>query len=135
MILGIGVDLVDINRIERSMTRFGARFLDRVFTEAEQSYCHSMAKPAAAFAKRYAAKEAAVKAIGTGIAEGVCWLDFEVTRTLSGAPGLVVSGVARDRAVALTPIGYVPHFHLSLTDEFPYAQAFVTLSAVFMTQN
>lgn len=135
MILGIGVDLVDINRIERSITRFGARFLDRVFTEVEQTYCQTMAKPAAAFAKRYAAKEAAVKAIGTGIADGVGWLDFEVTRAPSGAPGLVVSGVARDRTLALTPPGFIPHFHLSLTDEFPYAQAFVTLSAVFVAQN
>ena len=130
MILGIGTDLVDIRRIERSLERFGDRFLARVFTAAEQAHAERRAQGrAAAYAKRFAAKEACAKALGTGFAGGVVWRDLEVVSGPGGAPAMELAGGALHRLNALTPEGMIARVHLSLTDEYPLAQAFVTISA------
>lgn len=129
MIIGVGSDLIDIRRIERSLARFGRRFTDRVFTETERRKAESRANPAATYAKRFAAKEACAKALGTGLAQGVFWRDMGVVNLRSGRPTLALTNGAAARLAALTPPGYVSAIHLSLTDDHPLAQAFVIIEA------
>jgi holo-[acyl-carrier protein] synthase len=136
MILGIGSDLVDIRRIEQSLERFGARFVDRLFTEAEQQRAERMVGPrrnagrAAVYAKRFAAKEAGAKALGTGFGRGVGWRDLGVINHADGRPVLEVTGGALERLNEMTPPGMIAQVHLTMTDEYPLAQAFVIISAV-----
>lgn len=130
MILGIGSDLTDIRRIQASLDRFGDRFRNRCFTELERR--RSEAKPAAAasYAKRFAAKEACAKALGTGLRRGVYWRDMGVVNLRSGQPTLALTGGAAARLAEMTPPGHKAVIHLSMTDDAPYAQAFVIIEAV-----
>lgn len=134
MILGIGNDLVDIRRIERTVERFGERFLARVFTDLERAKAERRRGAGRAFvatlAKRFAAKEAAAKALGTGFNDGVFWRDLGVVNRPGGQPTLDMTGGAADRLRALTPPGMVAVVHLTMTDEWPLAEAQVILSAV-----
>lgn len=130
MIVGIGNDLCDIRRIEKSLERFGDRFLDRVFTETERA--KAATRPftrAGTLAKRFAAKEAFSKAVGTGFKSGVFMKDIGVVNLPTGQPTLEVTGGARLRLDALAPDGHAVDIHLTLTDEYPWAQAFVILVA------
>lgn len=129
MILGIGTDLTDARRIEASATRFGQKFLDRLFTQAEQTYAQRNATPHQTYAKRYAAKEAVMKALGTGL-RGFNITDIEISNDALGKPQVVLSGGAQDRLQVMLPAGYTPHIHLSLTDEGPYAGAYVIIEAL-----
>ena len=130
MILGIGSDLSDIRRIEQSLERFGERFTRRVFTEIERVRSERKPDRAASYAKRFAAKEACAKALGTGIRRGVYWRDMGVVNMRSGQPTMSLTGGAAERLAALVPTGMKPVIHLSLTDDHPYAQAFVIIEAV-----
>ncbi len=130
MILGIGNDIVDIRRIERTLDRFGARFTDRVFTEIERAKSDRRRQRAASYAKRFAAKEACSKALGTGFRKGVFWRDLGVVNEPSGRPTLHLTGGAADHLASLTPDGHDPVVHLTITDDHPYAQAVVIISAV-----
>lgn len=130
MIIGVGTDLADIRRIERTLERFGERFCARVFTASERARCDRRANPAACYAQRYAAKEACSKALGTGLRQGVFWRDMVVSNAPSGKPALTLSGGALDRLHALTPAGMAAAIELSLTDEYPLAHAVVVISAV-----
>lgn len=130
MILGIGSDIIDIRRIERTLDRFGPRFVDRIFTETEKA--RSERRPllrAASYAKRFAAKEACSKALGTGLRAGVYWRDMGVANLRSGQPTMVLTNGAAARLEALTPKGYIARVHVSLTDDYPLAQSFVIISA------
>ena len=129
MIIGIGTDLLDVRRIERTLARFGDRFVERIFTETERRRAARRFKPAASFAQCYAAKEACSKALGTGFREGVFWRDMGVENLPSGKPYLTLTGGARRRLESLTPSGMVAHVDLSLTDEAWLAQAVVVISA------
>ncbi len=130
MIIGIGSDLCNIQRIERSIERFGERFLTRVFTDAERAKAKSRPHTAAGtLAKRFAAKEAFSKAVGTGFKRGVFMKDIGVVNLASGAPTLQLTGGARARLDAILPEGHSVDVHLTLTDEYPWAQAFVILEA------
>ena len=129
MIVGIGTDLIDIRRIELTLDRFGERFLERVFTPAERARAERRADRAAAYAKRYAAKEACAKALGTGFRRGVYWRDIGVDNRPSGQPVLVLSGGAAARLAALTPPGMTARIDISLSDEPPFGQAMVIISA------
>lgn len=130
MILGIGNDIVDIRRIERTLDRFGERFTDRVFTEIERTKSDRRRQRAASYAKRFAAKEACSKALGTGFRKGVFWRDLGVVNEPSGRPTLHLTGGAADHLARLTPNGHDPVVHLTITDDHPYAQAVVIISAV-----
>jgi holo-[acyl-carrier protein] synthase len=130
MILGIGSDLIDIARIERVIERYGERFLDRIFTEIERRKSDRRANRAASYAKRYAAKEACSKALGTGIRRGVWWRDMGVVNLPGGRPTMQLTGGALARLKALTPEGFAARIDLSITDDWPLAQAFVIISAV-----
>jgi len=130
VILGIGSDLIDIDRIARSIERFGERFLTRVFTAAERTKSDRRANRAASYAKRYAAKEACAKALGTGFRAGVYWRDLGVVNLPSGRPGMILTGGALKRLEALTPPGMTARIDLTLTDEPPLAQALVVITAV-----
>ena len=130
MILGIGNDLCDIRRIEKSIERFGDRFLLRVFTEEERRKALSRAHPARTFAKRFAAKEAATKALGTGFSNGVYFSDIGVVNAPSGRPTLALTGGAARHLALLTPKGFTARIDVTLTDEYPLAEAFVVISAV-----
>ncbi len=130
MILGIGNDLCDIRRIEKSIERFGDRFLLRVFTEEERRKALSRAHPARTFAKRFAAKEAATKALGTGFSNGVYFSDIGVVNAPSGRPTLALTGGAARHQALLTPKGFTARIDVTLTDEYPLAEAFVVISAV-----
>lgn len=130
MILGIGSDLIDIRRIERVLESYGDRFISRIFTEEEQRRSERRANRAASYAKRYAAKEACAKALGTGFRAGVYWRDLGVVNLSSGRPTLMLAGGALKRLQAMTPAGMVADIHVSLTDEIPFASAFVLISAV-----
>src|SRR6202453_4202140 len=123
MILGLGSDLCDIRRIEKTMQRHGERFLTRIYTDIERARSDKRANRAASYAKRFAAKEACAKALGTGLRAGVFWRDMGVVNLRSGAPTLALTGGAAKRLAALTPAGFEPRIHLSLTDDHPYAQA------------
>ena len=129
MIVGIGNDLVDIRRIEKSLERFGDRFVQRIFTETEQRRSEGRATRAASYAKRFAAKEACSKALGTGLRRGVFWRDMGVTNLKGGKPTMVLTGGALARLQEIMPAGMSPQIDLTLTDEFPLAQAFVVISA------
>ena len=130
MILGIGSDLIDIARIERVIERFGERFLDRIFTDIERRKSDPRANRAASYAKRYAAKEACSKALGTGFRGGVFWRDLGVVNLASGRPSMVLTGGALARLRAMTPPGMVARIDLTITDEPPLAQALVIISAL-----
>lgn len=129
MIVGIGSDLCDVRRIERSLERFGTRFTTRLFTEGERARSDRKATRAASYAKRFAAKEACSKALGTGMAHGVFWRDMEVVNLRTGQPTMRLTGGAAKRLAVLMPKGHVPFVHLSLTDDGPLAQAFVVIEA------
>jgi holo-[acyl-carrier protein] synthase len=129
MILGMGSDLIDIRRIEKTLERYGARFLDRIFTELERKKSDGRLQRAASYAKRYAAKEACSKALGTGFRKGVFWRDMGVINLPSGKPTLKLTGGAANRLAELTPPGMVAEIELSMTDEPPMAQAIVIISA------
>ena len=130
MILGIGTDLANIDRIEATLARFGERFLNRVFTEREQSKAQSRPRAVAAtYAKRWAAKEACSKALGTGLRMGIAWRDIAVTNLETGQPVMHLTGWAADRLAALTPPGHRALVHVTLTDDHPWAQAFVVIEA------
>jgi holo-[acyl-carrier protein] synthase len=130
MILGVGSDLVDIRRIERTIARYGDRFLDRVFTPVERQRSERRANRVESYAKRYAAKEACSKALGTGFRKGVYWRDLGVVNLPGGRPSLVLTGGALERLKALTPPGMTARIDVTLTDEPPIAQALVIISAV-----
>ena len=130
MIIGIGSDLCDIRRIEETLGKFGDRFVARCFTEIERRRSDRRAGRAASYAKRFAAKEACAKALGTGLSRGVFWRDMGVVNARSGQPTMVLTGGAAERLLAITPAGRRPAIHLSLTDDFPYAQAFVVIEAL-----
>ncbi|MDB5444165.1 MAG: holo-ACP synthase [Phenylobacterium sp.] len=130
MIIGIGSDLSDIRRIEASLERFGARFTNRCFTEIERGRSERKPDRAASYAKRFAAKEACAKALGTGMRRGVFWRDMGVVNLRSGQPTMALTGGAAARLAEIIPAGMRPMIHLSLTDDHPYAQAFVIIEAV-----
>jgi holo-[acyl-carrier protein] synthase len=131
VILGIGSDLCSIERIERSLERFGERFIRRVFTDAERARAEGRALTrAGTYAKRFAAKEAFAKAVGTGFRRGVFLRDIGVVNLPSGAPTLALTGGAGARLDAMTPEGHLPQIHLTMTDDYPFAQAFVIITAI-----
>lgn len=130
MILGIGSDFSDARRIAKSIERFGDRFLNRVFTPLERAKADRRKLRAETYAKRFAAKEACAKALGTGLSRGVFWRDMGVVNLPSGQPTLVLTGGAARRLAEMVPGGYEPHIHLSLTDEGPLTAAYVIISAV-----
>jgi holo-[acyl-carrier protein] synthase len=129
MILGIGSDLCDIRRIERSLDRFGDRFTNRIFTEGERARSDRRAARAPSYARRFAAKEACSKALGTGMRAGVFWRDMEVVNLPSGRPTMRLTGGALMRLKEMTPAGCEAVVHVSLTDDPPLAQAFVVIEA------
>ena len=129
MILGIGNDIIDIRRIEASIERFGQRFIDRLFTETEQKKSDRRANRVASYAKRFAAKEACSKALGTGFRNGIYWRDMGVVNLPSGKPTLALTGGALERLKAITPTGMTVQIDLTITDDFPQAQAIVIISA------
>jgi holo-[acyl-carrier protein] synthase len=130
VILGVGNDLCDIRRIEKSLERFGERFVQRVFTETEQKRSEGRATRAASYAKRFAAKEACAKALGTGLRRGVFWRDMGVVNRRGGKPTLALTGGALARLLEITPAGMTAQIDLTLTDEYPLAQAIVIISAL-----
>ena len=132
MIIGLGNDVVDIRRIERTLARHGDRFIDRVFTPAERRKAESRTETirAATYAKRFAAKEAASKALGTGFRKGVFWRDLGVVNLSTGQPSLRLTGGAAKRLDEITPAGFGAQVSLTMTDEYPYASAVVIISAV-----
>ncbi|AOZ70317.1 holo-ACP synthase [Rhodobacter xanthinilyticus] len=129
MILGVGSDLANIERIAGTLARFGDRFRNRVFTEAEIAKAASRADQAGTYAKRWAAKEACSKALGTGLAMGISWKDMGVTNLPTGQPVMALTGWAAERLAAMTPAGHEAVVHVSLTDDHPWAQAFVVIEA------
>lgn len=131
MIVGIGSDLSDIRRIQKSLDRFGERFTHRLFTDTERARSEAKPDKAASYAKRFAAKEACAKALGTGVPRrGVHWADMGVVNQRSGKPTMALTGGAAQRLASLIPVGMTPVIHVSLTDDHPYAQAFVIIEAV-----
>jgi holo-[acyl-carrier protein] synthase len=130
VILGIGSDLVDVSRIERVIARHGERFLARVFTETERARAERKADAGATYAKRFAAKEACSKALGTGLRAGVFWRDMGVVNLPGGRPTMRLTGGALARLATITPEGFAAQIDLTITDEGPLAQAFVVISAV-----
>ena len=130
MIVGLGSDLTDIRRIEATLERFGERFVARVFTETERARSERKADRASSYAKRFAAKEACAKALGTGMRAGVFWRDMGVVNARSGQPTMALTGGAAERLATLTPPGFAARVHLSLTDDHPYAQAFVVIEVI-----
>ncbi|WP_368184755.1 holo-ACP synthase [Aestuariibius sp. HNIBRBA575] len=129
MILGIGTDLANIDRIQGTLDRFGERFKNRVFTEIEQQKAERRKDIAGTYAKRWAAKEACSKALGTGLAMGISWKDMAVQNMRTGQPTMSVTGWAADRLADMTPPGHEAHIHVTLTDDHPWAQAFVVIEA------
>lgn len=130
MILGIGSDLIDIRRVEQSIARYGDRFIQRIFTPVEQRKAVGRANAVPTYAKRFAAKEACSKALGTGMRKGVFFRDIGVVNQPSGQPTLELTGGALERLRTLTPRGMEARIHLSLTDERDWAQAFVVIEAI-----
>jgi holo-[acyl-carrier protein] synthase len=130
MIIGIGTDLCRIDRIEQTLARFGERFIARVFTEEERRRSERKPAPAASYAKRFAAKEACAKALGTGLRMGTAWRDMGVVNLPSGQPTLRLTGKALARLASLTPPGHTARLHLTMTDDAPFAQAFVVIEAL-----
>ena len=130
MILGLGSDLIDIRRIEKTIKKHGERFLNRVYTEIERAKSDRRAQRAASYAKRFAAKEACAKALGTGLNQGVYWRDMGVVNLPGGKPTMRLTGGALKRLEKITPVGHQPQIDLTITDDFPLAQAIVIISAV-----
>lgn len=130
MIIGIGSDLIDIRRIEKTLERFSERFENRIFTKIERTKSDRRANRAASYAKRFAAKEACSKALGTGFRRGVFWRDLGVVNLKSGKPTMALTGGAKERLESLIPEGMTPQIDLTITDDFPLAQAVVIISAV-----
>ena len=130
MILGLGNDIIDIRRIERTIERYGDRFLDRIFTATERRKSDRRRERAASYAKRFAAKEACSKALGTGLRKGVFWRDMGVVNLPSGRPTLQLTGGALAELQRLTPAGHEARIDLTITDDFPMAQAIVIISAI-----
>lgn len=130
MILGIGTDLCDIRRIEASLGKFGERFTHRVFTDGERATCDRRAARAPSYARRFAAKEACAKALGTGMRADVYWRDMGVVNLRSGQPTMALTGHAAEHLAHLTPPGHEVKIHLTLSDEHPYALAFVVIEAL-----
>lgn len=130
MIVGLGSDLIDIRRIDKSLTRFGDRFVQRLFTKIEQKKSDRRNQRAASYAKRFAAKEACSKALGTGFRNGVFWRDMGVVNLPSGKPTMHLTGGAHKRLLAIMPEGKTPVIHLTITDDYPLAQAFVIIEAL-----
>ncbi|HSF94708.1 MAG TPA: holo-ACP synthase [Thermohalobaculum sp.] len=130
MIIGIGSDLADIRRIGRTIERFGDRFIQRCFTEIEQAKSERRRERVASYAKRWAAKEACSKALGTGLRMGVAWREMGVVNLRSGQPTMHVTGGALVRLNGLMPPGLHPRIHVTITDDHPWAQAFVVIEAV-----
>ena len=129
MILGIGTDLANIERIQGTLERFGDRFRNRVFTEVEQRKAEKRKDVAGTYAKRWAAKEACSKALGTGLRMGISWRDMAVSNLETGQPVMKVTGWARERLDEMTPKGFEAIIHVTLTDDHPWAQAFVVIEA------
>ncbi len=132
MIIGIGSDLIDIRRVEKTIERFGARFIERCFTEIERAKSEGRKNKAASYAKRFAAKEACSKALGTGLAQGVFWRDMGVVNLPSGKPTMQLTGGAAERLASMLPTNHRAAIHLTITDDFPLAQAFVIIEALPM---
>lgn len=130
MIIGLGSDLIDVRRIEKTIERHGQRFLNRIFTDVERAKSDKRAQRAASYAKRFAAKEACSKALGTGLNKGVYWRDMGVVNLPGGKPTMKLTGGALKRLQELTPPGHTAQIDLSMTDELPLAQAIVIISAV-----
>ena len=130
MIVGLGSDLMDIRRIQDSLDRFGERFTNRVFTDVERARSERKPDRAASYAKRFAAKEACSKALGTGISRGVYWRDMGVVNMRSGRPTMALTGGAAERLAELVPPGHEPVIHITLTDDHPMAMAVVIIEAV-----
>ena len=130
MIIGIGSDLADIRRISRTLERFGDRFVQRCFTEIEQRKSEKRRARAASYAKRWAAKEACSKALGTGLRMGVAWREMGVVNLPTGQPTMELTGGAAERLARMTPPGMITRLHVTITDDDPYAQAFVVIEAL-----
>ncbi|SMH43579.1 holo-ACP synthase [Mesorhizobium australicum] len=130
MIIGLGSDLIDIRRVQKSLDRFGERFTQRIFTEIEQAKSDRRKERAASYAKRFAAKEACSKALGTGLSRGVFWRDMGVVNLPGGKPTMHLTNGAAKRLEAMTPPGHRAVIHLTITDDFPLAQAFVIIEAL-----
>lgn len=130
MIIGLGSDLIDIARIEKTLERFGERFINRIFTETERRLAERRATRAETYAKRFAAKEACAKALGTGLRAGVFWRDMGVVNLRSGQPTIALTGGALTRLERITPPGHEAFIHLTMTDEYPLAQALVIIEAL-----
>ena len=130
MIIGIGSDIIDIRRIEKALETHGDRFRQRIYTEVEQAKSEGRNQRAASYAKRFAAKEACAKALGTGIAQGVFWRDMGVVNAPSGKPTMQLTGGAATQLAKLMPAGMRPAIHLTITDDFPIAQAYVIIEAL-----
>ncbi len=130
MIIGLGSDLIDIRRIERSLERFGDRFRNRIFTDIEKTKSDRRKERVASYAKRFAAKEACSKALGTGLSRGVYWTDMGVVNLPGGKPTMQLTGGALVRLEEMMPKGHEARIHLTITDDFPLAQAFVIIEAV-----
>ncbi len=135
MIIGLGNDLIDIRRIEKAIERYGDRFLNRIFTPVERAKSDRRAARAASYAKRFAAKEACAKALGTGLSEGVFWRDMGVVNLPSGRPTLALTGGALSHLKAITPEGYEARIDLTITDDFPLAQAIVIISGLRLKED
>ncbi|MGD1869406.1 MAG: holo-ACP synthase [Neomegalonema sp.] len=131
MIIGIGSDICDIRRIEKTVARFGGRFTTRVFTDIERAKADRRRNRIETYAKRWAAKEACSKALGTGLRMGVAWREMEVVNLPSGQPTMRLHGGAAERLAKLTPEGCETRIHVTMTDDHPYAQAFVIIEALF----
>src|ERR1700742_1291016 len=130
MIIGLGSDLCDIRRIEKTLEKFGDRFISRIFTDIERAKSDKRAARAASYAKRFAVKEACAKALGTGLNRGVYWRDMGVVNLPGGKPTLKLTGGALKRLEAMTPPGHTAQIDLTITDDFPLAQAIVIISAL-----
>ena len=130
MILGLGNDLIDIRRVEKAIAKHGERFLSRIYTDIERAKSDRRAQRAASYAKRFAAKEACAKALGTGLNHGVYWRDMGVVNLPGGKPTMALTGGALKRLEKITPQGYRAQIDLTITDDFPLAQAIVIISAV-----
>ena len=130
MIIGLGSDLIDIRRIADTLERYGERFTDRVFTETERAKSNRRRERAASYAKRFAAKEACAKALGTGLSRGVFWRDMGVVNLPGGKPTMQLANGAATRLAEMTPAGHRAVVHLTITDDFPLAQAFVVIEAL-----
>ena len=130
MIIGIGNDVIDIRRIEETLEKYGDRFVQRIFTEVEIRKSEKRAQRAASYAKRFAAKEACSKALGTGFRAGVFWKDMGVVNEPSGKPTMQLTGGAKAHLDRITPAGHEVRIHVTITDDFPYAHAFVMIEAL-----